>query len=83
MNSRQENNIKISKYLLELSNSEAGKYLRFNQMLFNLGINEFSEETLERKVTNLELVDSKPNTLKDKYNEESSLTFQKLNKIEI
>lgn len=48
---------------------------RFHQALFNLNINEFSEQT--QKNIKLPDFDGKT-TFKDRYNEESSITLSKL-----
>jgi hypothetical protein len=49
--------------------------MRFHQILFNLNINEFSEKTKE----NIKKIDfDGKTTFKDKYNEESSSTLNKL-----
>ena len=76
MNNRQEYNIKIAEFLLEKAKSEDGKHLRFTQLLFNVGINEFSEQT--KKYMNDLTAPVFTNTLKDKYNEESKVTYEKL-----
>jgi hypothetical protein len=49
--------------------------MRFHQVLFNLNINEFSEQTKQ----NIKKIDFDGKTeFKDKYNQESSLTLNKL-----
>lgn len=70
---RQEANIKIAEELLEICKSENGKHLRFHQLLFNLGINEFE--------TSLDLDSGSDKTfLKDKYNQESTETLKQITK---
>lgn len=73
---RQEANIKIAEKLLEICKSEDSKHLRFHQILFNLGINEFSEGT--KNDMNKMSFNSSVTTFKDKYNEESSLTLKNM-----
>lgn len=53
---------------------EINSDVRFNQALFNLGVNEFSEETLER----IHFKEDYKRTLRDKYQEESSKTLLQL-----
>jgi hypothetical protein len=69
-------NIEICTKLLEWFSKEENKNQRFMQGLFNLDINEFSDETKKS------IIDGNPNTLfnyKDKYNESSETTLNKLN----
>lgn len=71
---RYEANMQI---LLRLNNYlEMNKDIRFCQALHNLGINEFSEGTINnmKKMSN----NSYLTTLKDKYTEESETTYLKL-----
>lgn len=74
---QQEYNIKIAEYILAKCRGEDGSDLRFHQLLFNLNINEFSDETVEKMHKN-PIKEWYPNTLKDKYNESSKLTYDKL-----
>jgi len=74
---RYEANMQI---ILLLSNYlEMNKDTRFHQALFNLGINEFSEGT-KNSMTKMDF-DGRNTTLADKYDEESSATYLKLQKI--
>jgi len=74
---RYEANMQI---ILLLSNYlEMNKDIRFHQALFNLGINEFSEGT-KNEMAKMSY-DHRNTTLKDKYQEESSTTYLKLQKI--
>lgn len=77
---QQEYNIKIAEYILVKCKGKDGKHLRFTQLLFNLGINEFSDGTKE-KISILGSTNFRT-TLKDKYNESSKLTYEKLIKNE-
>lgn len=69
MNNRQEYNIKIANLILEKCLSSEGEHLRFQQLLFNLGITE----QVKVKDSNVTLP-----ILLDKYNEESATTYNKL-----
>ena len=42
---QQKTNIEIAKFILKKCEEE--EHLRFHQLLFNLGITEFSEETIK------------------------------------
>ena len=64
MINRLENNLKILEKLKVIV--ENNPELRFHQLLFNSGINEFENRTYEGL------------TLKDKYSEESQKTLEKL-----
>ena len=70
---RQDANLKIINKLVDYiyDNPE----VRFHQMLFNLNINEFSDETKEN-IRNVEF--NGKTTFKDKYNQESLITLSKL-----
>jgi hypothetical protein len=72
----QEYNIKIAKYILAKCKGKDGEDLRFTQLLFNLGINEFSEIT--KRDMNTIGSNILEFTLKDKYNEKSEVTYNKL-----
>ena len=72
---QQETNIKIAEYILEKCKGNDAKNLRFHQLLFNLGINSFSNETIEAINNNWEV----QNSWEDKYNEPSITTLNKLN----
>ncbi len=72
---RQDYNIKIAKYLLKECKKTENKDLRFHQLLFNLDINQFSDETRKWILTPQSAV-PQPTTLKDKYDEESEITFK-------
>ena len=73
---QQEYNIKIAEYILVKCKGKDGADLRFHQLLFNLGINEFSNET-NGKINTIGS-DISTTTLKDKYNEPSKLTYSEL-----
>lgn len=75
---RQDYNIKIAKYLLKECKKTENKDLRFHQLLFNLGINEFSNET-KKIIAEINGEPTNPK-LKDKYTEESEITFKFLPK---
>ena len=70
---RQEANLLICKKIEEYCKNNPD--IRFTQALFNLGINQFSADTLSKMMAGETPLE---NTLMDKYNEESVYTLQKL-----
>jgi hypothetical protein len=75
---RLEANLKILDYIKQYVSDNPT--IRFHQVLFNLNINEFSEQTKE----NIKKIDFDGKTeFKDRYNEESSSTLLKLENVSI
>ncbi len=76
MLTQQDYNIKIAEFILAKCKGEDGKNLRFQQLLFNLNITEFSDEVKKFiKEPNHPVV---PTSLRDKYNEPSEVTYHNL-----
>lgn len=76
MLTQQDYNIKIAEFILAKCNGEDGKNLRFQQLLFNLQITEFSDEVKKFiKEPNHPIVTT---SLRDKYNEPSEVTYHNL-----
>ena len=73
---QQDYNIKIAEFILAKCKGEDGKKLRFQQLLFNLKITEFSDEVKDFiREPNHPVVTT---SLKDKYNEPSEVTHYNL-----
>ena len=70
----QQTNIEICTKLLEWFSKEENKEQRFMQGLFNLNITDFSSETLY----NISRGFNKINTLRDRYDESSKVTLNRL-----
>lgn len=77
---RQDYNISIANYILNHCKSSENKDQRFHQLLFNLNINEFSDQS-KKDIQEIRHPNDIVNvTFKDKYQEESKITFDNLMK---
>jgi len=72
----QDYNIKIAEFILAKCKGEDGKNLRFQQLLFNLNLTEWSETT--KRVIQNNLNTETACYFQDKYNKPSEVTYHNL-----